>query len=131
MTDPNLDLVKQLIAALNDRDIERYLNLCVPEIELISPAAAIDGPSVGESGVRRFFAELDESARDFRLEVETFSAVRPDRVLATGTLSVTSERGVSIKQPIYNVYDLVDGKLRRVQGFFDRAEALAAASSTG
>jgi hypothetical protein len=48
-------------------------------------------------------------------------------VLVEAMLHSTSSRGVSIEEHIYNLYEVSAGKLRRVRGFFDRREALAAA----
>ena len=41
---------------------------------------------------------------------------------ATGRAS-----GAATSQPVTNVYDLVDGRIRRVRGFQDRAAAIEAA----
>jgi ketosteroid isomerase-like protein len=124
----NADVVREAIAALNDRDVERYLTLCAPGIELLSPAAPLEGALVGERGIRGFFAQVDESVQAFELAIETLEEVTGDRVLVTGTLTATSTAGVTIAQTIYNVYDLESGRLRRVRGFFDRERADAAAA---
>jgi ketosteroid isomerase-like protein len=123
----SFEVAKQAIAALNSRDVERYLALCHEDIELASPAAAIEGANVGEAGIRAFFAELEVATREFRLEVEAHREAGGGVVLVEATLTSTSERGVEIRQPLYNVYEVGGGKLRRVRGFFDRDEAMRAA----
>jgi ketosteroid isomerase-like protein len=122
----NIEVVQQVIAALNDRDVDRYLAFCSPDIELVSPVAAIEGSSRGAEGIRQFFAGLEESTNVFRLDVERLQAAG-DRVLAFVQLRFTSQGGVELNQAIANVYDLAGGKLRRVRVFLDRAEALEAA----
>src|SRR5438128_457675 len=37
MSQDNVEVVSQLITALNERDVDRYLSLCAPEIELREP----------------------------------------------------------------------------------------------
>jgi ketosteroid isomerase-like protein len=128
---PNADVVRKAIAALNDRDVERYLALCAPGIELATPAAAIEGVSVGETGVREFFAALDESMEAFELVVEDLVETQGGRILVTGTLTATSAAGATMTQTLYNVYDVEAGRLRRVRGFFDRDRALAATAAPG
>jgi ketosteroid isomerase-like protein len=128
VTRSGADVVREAIAALNDRDVERYLALCAPEIELHSPAAALEGANVGEPGIRAFFAQLDESVREFDLQIESLEEPDDARVLVTGRLSATSATGLTMTQTIYNVYDVENGRLRRVRGFFDPAAARSAAA---
>ena len=71
---------------------------------------------------------------DFRLELERAETIRPGRVLAflrvTGS-GRTSGLQVMDATPTANVYDLVEGKIRRVRIFMDRHEALEAAGCRG
>ncbi|HEX4564241.1 MAG TPA: nuclear transport factor 2 family protein [Solirubrobacteraceae bacterium] len=130
MTADNVEIVSQAIAAINDRDVERYLALCAADIELVSPTAAIEGASAGESGIREFFAGVEETTDEFRLEVEALRELSDGRVLAFLRVTTRSKRGVSLAQPATNVYALSDGKLRRVTVYRDRDEALAAVGLT-
>jgi ketosteroid isomerase-like protein len=126
----NVELVRQLIAALNEGDVERYLSFCSEDVELVSPVAGLEGSNVGADGVRRFFEQLKEVAQTFRLTIESYREVSTGRVLAEGELAFVSARGIPVTQAIYNVYDLGDGKLIRVRAFLDREAALAAAGVT-
>ncbi len=56
MSQDNLEVVARAIAAINERDIDRYLACCTEDIELWTPVAPVDGPHEGEEGIRRFFA---------------------------------------------------------------------------
>ena len=124
-------MVREAIAALNDRDVDRYLSLCDPDIELQSPAAALEGTHVGEEGVRRFFAQVEESMQSFRVEIDSLSEAGDGRVLLAGQLTVTSTTGVTMAHALHNVYDVEAGLLRRVRGFFDPEEARGAAAEPG
>ena len=124
-------MVREAVTALNDRDVDRYLSLCSPEIELQSPAAALEGTLVGPAGVRLFFAQVEESMRSFRLDIDKLTEAADGRVLLDGTLTVTSAAGVTMAHALHNVYDVEEGRLRRVRGFFDREEARAAAAEPG
>jgi ketosteroid isomerase-like protein len=126
VSEENVELVQRLIAALNERDVEGYLALCIPEVEMVSPVAAIEGASVGPEGIRRFFSGLEEAMSKFRLGVERIQAVGDNQVLALMNISAVSQGGVVFAQPVSSVYDLAAGRLRRVRVYLDRADALEA-----
>jgi ketosteroid isomerase-like protein len=127
MSHENFEIVRRAVAALNERDVDRYLELCTPDIELISPVAGIEGSSKGAEGIRTFFSGLDEATRSFHVSVERLEAVDERRVLALIEIKMQSERGVSLSQPAGNIYEVVNGKLQRVRVYTNREEALEAA----
>jgi hypothetical protein len=83
----------------------------------------------GPTGIRRWFTDLEDVGPDFRIELERVKTIRPGRVLAflriTGS-GRTSGLQVTDATPTANVYDLVEGKIRRVRVFMDLQEALEA-----
>jgi ketosteroid isomerase-like protein len=127
MSEENVDAVNRAISAINERDVDAYLAVCSPDVELIRPTAAIEGPNRGEPGVRSFFDDISEGATRFELEVERLEALGDDRVLAFLTLNLESEGGFQQRQPLTNLYELEGGKLSRIRVFRDRGEALEAA----
>jgi ketosteroid isomerase-like protein len=126
MSQENVDVVRQLIAALNERDVDRYLSLCTGEIELSTPTTPLDGQTRGPEGIRKFFATVEEASTTFRVEVERLQTVGRDRVLVFGQLKVVTSGGVALEHPTTNVYELVAGKVRRVDVYHDREQALEA-----
>jgi ketosteroid isomerase-like protein len=126
MSQENVDVVRQLIAALNERDVDRYLSLCTSEIELSTPTTPLDGQTRGPEGIRKFFATVEEASTTFRVEVERLQTVGRDRVLVFGQLKVVTSGGVALEHPTTNVYELVAGKVRRVDVYHDREQALEA-----
>jgi ketosteroid isomerase-like protein len=131
MARENVEAVNRAISAINERDVDAYLAVCTPDVELVNPIAAIEGPNRGEPGIRRFFDGIREGATRFELEVERLEPLGDDRVLGFLTLNVESERGFPQRQPLTNLYELEGGKLSRVRVFRDRAEALEAAGLSG
>jgi ketosteroid isomerase-like protein len=91
-----------------------------------APGTPLEGPTRGPEGVREYFARVEEASTTFRIEVERIRTVGGDRVLVFGQLKVVTSGGVAFDQPITNVYELVAGKLRRVDVYFDREEGLEA-----
>ena len=121
----NVAVVRRALAALDRRDVEGYLEVASPEIELVNPATPLEGPITGHEAIRRFFRELwtFSDASDFRLD--EVRAVDENRVLAFFELTAQGRRSeVETSTRLAGVYDLEDGKIRRAHIFADRAEAL-------
>jgi ketosteroid isomerase-like protein len=128
MAEENVEVVERAIAAVNDRDLEGYFACCTEDIELRTPLASIGGVYEGQEDIRRFFADLEDTSPDFRLDVERMEAISQDRILALMHVTATGRAsGIPTPAATANLYDLVDGKIRRVRIFLDRQQALEAA----
>jgi hypothetical protein len=129
MSQANVELIERAIAAINVRDLDGYLTCCTADIELHTPMAAVGGVYEGRTGIQRWFTDLEDVGPDFRIELERAETIRPGLVLAfmriTGS-GRTSGLQVTDATPTANVYDLVEGKIRRVRIFMDRQKAIEA-----
>jgi ketosteroid isomerase-like protein len=137
MSQENLEAVQEVISAVNDRDLDRYLAHCTDSIQLETPWAPIEGAYKGPDAIRRLFSDLRDTLPDFHLVIERLEPIGSDRVLAFLRVSATgrasgitagagglSPTGGDI--PSANVYDFAGGKIRRIRVFLDRQEALEA-----
>jgi hypothetical protein len=137
MPQENVEVVERVIAAFNERDIDQYLACCTEDIELQTPAALIEGAYEGPDGIRRYFADVRDIFSDMRIITERLESIGADRVLAflrlsaTGRVSGLTEAvtptATAAGIPTGNVYDLAEGKIRRIRIFFYRQAALEAA----
>ena len=126
MSEENVEIVRTALTALDRRDVDLYLTIASPEIELISPTASLEGPAIGHAGIRRFFAEAEEYTESSQVEVEEIRAVGP-RVLAHFTLTTIGRvSGAETSVSVSGVYSFEGDKLRRAEIFADREAALAA-----
>ena len=128
MSEENVETVERAITAVNERDIDAYLACCTEDIQLQTPVTPVVGVYEGAVGIRRFFADIEDASPDFRLDIERLEALGGERVFAF--LSVTAHgraSGLPTPAETGNLYELEEGKIRRVQIFLDRAEALEAA----
>src|SRR5256885_15862594 len=99
MSQENVEIVRAALAALDRRDVDAYLALASPQIEVVNPASAIEGPVTGHEAIRRFFSDLGSSTDQSRFQAEELRAVGP-RVLAFYTLTTmgrTSGAATSIR----------------------------------
>jgi ketosteroid isomerase-like protein len=129
MSRENVEIVKRAIAAVNDRDVDRHLACCTENIQLQTPWADIEGVYEGPHAIRRFFADIEDTQPDFRLEVERLDSIGTDRVLVFLRASASGRAmGIGAADlPTANVYNLADGKIKRIRIFVDRDQAREAA----
>jgi ketosteroid isomerase-like protein len=128
MSPENVEIVERALAALNERDIDGYLACCTEDIQLRTPLSPVEGVYEGADGIRRFFADIEAAGPDFRLDLERLEAVGGERVLAFLRVTVHGRAsGLPTPAETGNVYEFEEGKIRRIQIFLDRGEALEAA----
>jgi ketosteroid isomerase-like protein len=128
MSEENLKVVERAIAAIDERDIDGYLACCTEDVRLRTPLSPVAGLYEGADGIRRFFADIEDTGPDFQLDLERLQSVGGERVLAF--LRVTSHgraSGLPTPAKTGNVYEFEEGKIRRIQIFLDRGEAREAA----
>jgi ketosteroid isomerase-like protein len=120
MSRENVEVVMQSIAALNERDIDRYLAGCSADIQMQTPFGSLEA-----AGIRRYWAKITDSALEFRVTVERLESIGADRVLAFSHATATAKASSTpLETAIASVYDLADGKIRSIQIFLDRHKAL-------
>jgi hypothetical protein len=61
MSRASVETVRTALRALDRRGVELYLSVASPEIELITPAAPLEGANVGHEGTRQFFEDIREA----------------------------------------------------------------------
>ena len=130
MSQENVEVVKRAVAAVNDRDIDSYLACCTADVRMENANTPIEGAYEGADGIRRFFADVLDTAPDFRITIERLESIGTDRVLGFMRLNLSGRAsGIRLGSdiPSANVYDLAHGKIKRIRIFLDRQEALKAA----
>jgi hypothetical protein len=126
MSQENVEVIRRAVEALNDRDVNRYLACCTEDVALLPPTSAIEGAYEGVAGVRRFLADVQEAMPDFRLDIERLESIGSDRMLVSLHATMSGRTtGIGADLQITNIYDLAGGKIRRVQVFPDRDQALS------
>jgi ketosteroid isomerase-like protein len=125
MSQENVETVERAIAAVNARDIDAYLACCTENVELLMPLAGAE--YLGADGIRRFLTDIEDIGPDLRIEVQRVQAIGDSNAIAfVRSRSTGRASGIVTAAESTNVYDFIDGKIRRVRIFFDRDEALKA-----
>jgi ketosteroid isomerase-like protein len=127
MSEENVEVVQRAITALNGRHIDRYLACCTEEVTLRTPMVAFTGVYEGPEGIRRFFSDVEDAAPDFHIDVERIEALSDKRVFAFLRITATGRvSGIPTGVETANVYDFAEGRIRRIDIYTDRSEALEA-----
>ena len=129
MSQQNVDIVRRLMAAYADGDVDEMLSYVDPDCELHS--AIIGGAEGrvyrGHAGFRSWLAELSESFDELATELTEYRDLG-DRVLAFGRIRARGrESGVELDSATGWVFTLRDGTLTSARGFLDPGDALEAA----
>jgi hypothetical protein len=107
----NVETVQRALDAMTHRDVDRDLPCCTDDVELRPSTSAIEGAYEGQAGIRRFFAEIEDTGPDFRLHADSIEAVGANRVIAFLHATLTGRAsGAATSLPVTTVYDLADGR---------------------
>jgi hypothetical protein len=131
--DADLERVKAGYAAANDGDVEAMLEYWRADVvvhdESRPDPTDTDGEWRGHDGVRRYFADWQESFDESRAEL--LDVVHAgDRVLvAVHTRARGRGSGIPIENSRFHVFTMSGGMVVRFAVYADEAEARAAAGS--
>jgi ketosteroid isomerase-like protein len=129
MSQENVDVVRRVVEAFNRQDWAAWNSLYHPDAEWFDPPE-VPGSGVhrGRRSIRQYFEELLEIAADgFNIEVDALDDVGRDRVLIRArTVLLARDSGIPIDAKVFQLVDLEDGRVRRVQNFRSSQEALEA-----
>jgi ketosteroid isomerase-like protein len=122
-------VVKCALEAFADRDVQAFLELADPEIELIVPGTASlaqGGRSYkGHDGVVRYVHDVGRIWDELEVIPQRYDE-RGDRVMVTGRLRARREGSFLIDEPAHWVFEFRNGKLLRARAYTDRDAALTA-----
>ncbi len=122
-----MEVVRRAVAALNARDVDAYLACCTEDVELHTPLEPVVGAYERREGMARWLVDIEDAVPDFQIDLREVRALGDRQVLAFVHLGSTGRAsGIPMEGKTTNVYDLVDGKIRRTRVFSDRAEAFRA-----
>jgi ketosteroid isomerase-like protein len=125
---PGVTLVQAAIDAYNRRDLAQLRGLMTEDVELRPPVSALTGHAYrGHDGIEEWLHDVDESfasAEIIPLELRDLGA----QVLALTEFVVEGyESRLPLGSELGLVCDITDGRIASWLGFFNHAEAEAAA----
>jgi ketosteroid isomerase-like protein len=127
MSEADVDVVRQLVAAFRDRDVPRLRELFHEDAEFRSAIVTLDGGTYrGREEMERYMTELDAVFEDWHSEDEEFVDGGDGRVaLVFRIVGRGRGSGAPVNQPIAILWTVRDGKAVSAQGYLDPEEALS------
>ena len=128
MSQENVDALRRVYDGLSTGDLSPLLELSDTNVELTEPPEIPDSSTVyGHDGVRGVMDKLQEVFPDMQFKAPTFVDNR-DRVLVSMQWrGMGAGSGASGEATLFHVWTFEDGRVSRIQAFFDRDQALKAA----
>jgi ketosteroid isomerase-like protein len=133
MSQENVEIVRRFGECWERMDWDRAADLVDPDVE--------QHPTVGGLEQGRVLRGLDQIRRDYEAVDETWDEHRIEsgELVDAGDRVVSFHRefqrgkssGVELEIEAAILFDLRDGRIVRIQGYMDRAEALEAAGLSG
>ena len=129
MSQENIEIVRKLYDALNDRDWDRFAEVCDPECELRGTVGGLEEDRLmrGVEGIKRVTEQEDTEVWDYHLiELQKLIDVGEQVVVIQREYQRGKSSGVEVVVDIAVVHDVRDGRVVRVQPYMDAADALKA-----
>jgi uncharacterized protein len=132
MSQENVAVVRQAYEAFRRGDSHKVAHLLSPEVELHGTQGGLSDGSVarGIEAVRQTFELWDEDW-ETKLSPQGFIDAGDQVVLLQRELRRGRGSGVVVEAETAVLYGLRDGRIVRIQGFMEQAEALEAAGLQG
>ena len=127
MSQENVEAVREMYAAWERGDIDWIVEHSDPEVEIVQPPEVPDAKTYrGHAGVREAFEDWPKQWDEFRVELLDVIDVSDTQTISVTRHNLTA-RGIEMEQEVAYVHTSRDGLGIRVEMFFGREQALAAA----
>jgi ketosteroid isomerase-like protein len=127
VSEENVNLHRLSVQAFNARDIETFVALCDPQIELHS-TVTVPGGAVynGHDGVRRWHRDLEDGwGDDLRIAPEAYFDLGEHTVTHHVLHGRGRESGADVSMPAAHVCRWRDGRMVYFKGYAHREDALS------
>ena len=127
MSRESLEVVREVVATWNSRDLERWLGCWDPVCEWLPRLRGqVEGAQTyqGHEGLRRYWEEDDAVWDEFHVEPHDFREAG-NEVIVSGTGTARGkESGLEITAPLAFRFRVRDGRIVHGQSYLDVEEAL-------
>src|SRR6266576_4032387 len=127
MSQGNVELHRRSVEAFNTRDVENFIALCDPQIELYSTLTVPGGTACdGHEGVRRWHRDLAEGwGEELRIEPEAYFDLGEHTITFHVLHGRGRQSGADVAMPAAHLCRWRDGLIVYFKGYADREDALS------
>ena len=126
MSQENVEIVRRVMSAIADRDVEAFLQMADREIEWRTAFTAVGGTYRGHEGLRRYIADLDDAWEVLKAELDSAVAAG-DVVVGVGRVHTRGRAsGVDNEVAMGWACRFREGKVLAMRSFADPEHALEA-----
>ena len=127
MSQENVDTIRRGYADLNRRDVEAWLDAFHANAEMHDLAGGPEAPPrQGHEALRAWVETVDSLWEDGRYEPHEFIDAGDFVVVAVRIRGRRRDTRVTIDVPMFQVFEMREGKIQRGSAYLDKAEALEA-----
>jgi ketosteroid isomerase-like protein len=125
MSQENVERHRRLADAFNALDVEGFIALCDPKIELYSAMAAVGGAVYnGHDGVRRWLRDIEEVWSQFRVVSEAYFDLGEYTIAFNVLDGRAQQSGVEVAMPYATVMRWRDDLIVYFKAYAHREDAL-------
>jgi ketosteroid isomerase-like protein len=124
----NVEIVRQMLGAFNDEDLERIFALTHPDLEIeITPSVSAEPDTYrGLAGMRRYIMSFLDAMYEIRFEAESLHDAGSAVVLSLRLTARGRQTGIRVEQQSAGVWTISDGKVIGVRTYPTTDDALDA-----
>jgi ketosteroid isomerase-like protein len=129
MTQENMEIVRRFANCWERRDWDGMAELVDPNVEAHGTVGGVEEGRVrrGVGEIRRDYESVEETWEEHQIQIEELVDAGERVVILQREYQRGRTSGVELVVEAAVIVDLRDGRIVRVQGYMDRAEALEAA----
>jgi ketosteroid isomerase-like protein len=133
VSDPDIEVVRDIFAATNERDWARAMSHYAADVVLVIPGTGLrSGRFEGKQAVGDWFGDWFRTFdRDYRFDIDEARKIGDLIFIHAKHGGRGRASGVEVHSESSYLYRVRDGKIVYVEFHWDRAAALAAAESPG
>jgi ketosteroid isomerase-like protein len=128
MSQEHVEIVRQMLNAFNEEDVERIFALTHRDVEIeITPSVSAEPDTYrGHAGMRRYRESFQEAMSEIRFEAERLYDAGSAVVVTLRLTARGRQTGILVEQRSAGVWTVSEGKVIGVRTFPSTGDALAA-----
>jgi ketosteroid isomerase-like protein len=128
MSEENVEVVRRVYEAFNERDADEAVELVSPRFSFQSEFGALSGRrDEGRAGFRNYFRDMADAWAAFQVELDEIEALGEAVIVAYRERAIGRGSGIEVEAHGYELWRFEHGQLVSKQNFASKERALEAA----